>query len=514
MSAFIEEIKRNLLMSFLNIPNTMAKLFDKNTLESLKTSEEKAGDQEEKTNLTEDEDILEQFISSSSGSEEDLVSKIKKKVDEKKVAIDLFNGRNAEYLLVNRIDRDVFELKYHKSYEYNQNFNFMKLNQNIPSSSKELEELNLFLKEANQVMQFLKSIGINLEGEIDFIIHNVKAKDIKDVLSNEAKKFFVFGEEELFKKDLIYEIYGEVTINLFQPSIYINKLRQLIKYIIIIKLIENHPNYFKRIGIPKKNRAIMIVTDGSYVEFIDKLSESKIFSEGFEKNNEFKTNTIDEIIKCKNFKEELASCESQINLLKTSNKDYNKTIKNLIENHDLEELKRYYLEYKNKARKDETKTSLKSRTKNILKILKSSKIPFLRCYFPKIGGEFPYDLFKDQPICLKKKKTETGYYEYKFTTINLNEEYVSKKDLNDQYVQKALLQKEYVSKKDIIEDYVKKEILVKEYVSKKDLNEKYVKKEILENEYVKRKELDELKQMYNELLRKYDEIKGKSNQDK
>ena len=38
-------------------------------------------------------------------------------------------------------------------------------------------------------------MNMNLEGEIDFIIKNVKKNDIIKVLNNESKKYFVFGDQ-------------------------------------------------------------------------------------------------------------------------------------------------------------------------------------------------------------------------------------------------------------------------------------------------------------------------------
>jgi hypothetical protein len=53
----------------------------------------------------------------------------------------------------------------------------------------------------------------------------------------------------------------------------------------------------------------MIVTDGKYDDFINKLSDSKIFSKDFEEK-EFTSNSIDNIINCKKFKEELDDFEN------------------------------------------------------------------------------------------------------------------------------------------------------------------------------------------------------------
>ena len=47
------------------------------------------------------------------------------------------------------------------------------------------------------------------------------------------------------------------------------KFKQLLRYIAVIKLYENNPDYFYKRKIKKVNRAIMIVTNGNYVRFIN-----------------------------------------------------------------------------------------------------------------------------------------------------------------------------------------------------------------------------------------------------
>ena len=279
MEQFLNDIKTNILHSFLSIPSTMAKIFNKEILQTMKESEEKVGDQEEKNELM--EETYDSLVSSSNEDENILMQKIGTKLNEKKVAIDLFTGANAQRLLVNRIDRDVFDLIYHRKFEYNKKFNFSKLNQMIPLTDKELDNFKNYLKDVKDVLQFLKSLNMNLEGEIDFIIRNVDKKNIIGALTDESKKYFVFADENSFQDDK-YDIFGEVTINLFRPSVYLQKLKQIIRYILLIKLLEKHPEYFKTLNIPPNKRAIMIVTDGNYNEFIDKLSNSKIFSKDFE----------------------------------------------------------------------------------------------------------------------------------------------------------------------------------------------------------------------------------------
>ena len=207
----------------------------------------------------------------------------------------------------------------------------------------------------------------------------------------------------------------------------------------MIKLLEKHPEYFKTLNIPSNKRAIMIVTDGNYNEFIDKLSNSKIFSKDFEEK-EFISNSIDKIINCNKFKKEIDDYQQQIDDLKKLKEESYKKIEDFIKKNDLIEIKKNYSNLRNKN------FNLKSRTINLLKILKSSNIPFILCYFPKIGGEFNYDLFKGKAIFLEKAKTKFNYYQYKFIVNDneqyLNNNYVSKKDFDDAVKQIDNLKKE------------------------------------------------------------------------
>ena len=69
-------------------------------------------------------------------------------------------------------------------------------------------------------------------------------------------------------------------------------------------------------------------------------------------------------------------------------------------------------------------SDLESKIINILKLLKSSEIPFILYYFPKIGGEFSYYLFINKPIELKKVFIDTWDFQYIFVLAN-KDEYLS-----------------------------------------------------------------------------------------
>ena len=72
--------------------------------------------------------------------------------------------------------------------------------------------------------------------------------------------------------------------------------------------------------------------------------------------------------------------------------------------------------------------NLENHTLNFLKILKNSKIPFILSYFPKIGDELPYKLYKTARLSISKmniKEYETKYiykYDINDEIKKLNEE--------------------------------------------------------------------------------------------
>lgn len=431
----LENIQKELLKSFLNIPSTMARLFDIKVLEKLKENEESMGNEEEKNNLLNQEEDVDSLISSASETDADqskLIEKIKKKNKEKKIAIDLFSGKAAEHFFINRVDRDVFDLKYHNNFIFNQNYNLSKLiDEDIPIASKELNEFIKYLNQSSNILNFFKMINMNLEGEIDFIINDVKKDDIIKILNDISKKYYIFGDENLFLENS-YEIFGEITINLFHPNNYIKKLKQLLRYITTIKLYEKYQDFFFKKKIKKAHRAIMIITNGNYIEFIDRLVDSKIFSKDYDdKNNEFQSESIDKIIKCKKYQEEIKDYQNHLDKEKNLNKEFKKQLSDLLNVTDIKEIKKNYTILKKDALSKSEKVMLKSRTKNLLKILKASKIPFIIVYFPKIGGEFPYNLFKDEPIFIEKIKSEEGHYKYQFVVKEIKEKYIKKDEFEN-----------------------------------------------------------------------------------
>ena len=119
-----------------------------------------------------------------------------------------------------------------------------------------------------------------------------------------------------------------------------------------------------------------------------------------------------------------------------------KDIKNNNSPEQLKEKQKQYETFKEDYNTDIN--SLKSRTVNLLRILKSSEIPFILCYFPKIGAEFPYDLFAGIPIALQKVKTKDNFYQYQFDLFDKNK-YVSQTELSEKYLSKDEIKKNYLS---------------------------------------------------------------------
>jgi len=79
-------------------------------------------------------------------------------------------------LLANRVDRDVFDLIYHANFKRNIEFDLYKLNKIVFSSDDDFNHFQRCYEESYKVEQFCNSVSINLKGEYDFIINNVKKK--------------------------------------------------------------------------------------------------------------------------------------------------------------------------------------------------------------------------------------------------------------------------------------------------------------------------------------------------
>ena len=112
-----------------------------------------------------------------------------------------------------------------------------------------------------------------LNNDANLINNYIKYKLELLILNDPNKKYHVFGNEALYVEKK-YDLFGEITIDLFKPEIYINKVKQLLKYILVIKLIEKNNNFFD----DKVEKALIIVTNGKYLDFIKKISTAKIYT--------------------------------------------------------------------------------------------------------------------------------------------------------------------------------------------------------------------------------------------
>ena len=263
-----------------------------------------------------------------------------------------------------------------------------------------------------------------MKGEFDFLINNVLSKDILSIIKNEDNQNFIFADENLFKENQ-YTILGEITINLFKPSNYERKLKQLLKYILIIKLLNEHSDYFEQRGIEKKNRAIILVTNGSYIDMIQSIEKSKIFSKDYQCEDLYDSSSIEKIIKSNKFSKDIKDFNAQLSSIGGELSNLKTQCISLLDESD------NFTEYQNRIDKftsynsyKKQYNSLKEKTYTILKVLKNSKIPFMLVYFPKIGNEIPYNLFKDYYLFIKKEVTPNNRIKYKYDAIkkdNIND---------------------------------------------------------------------------------------------
>jgi hypothetical protein len=439
----IQKIKENYQAAFLEIPSSMPLIIDKSEcVKIFKNSKDKENDI---TNSEADEPYLseESFIGYISSDNEKIFSKdkIKSKIEKTKISIDVNSGKTIESLFISRVDRDIFGLKYHVNLEMNKTFDFSEFNE--ISFEK---EYNLFLKyfelqskyliRFKEIFDFLKELKIEMKGEFDFLINDVLTKDILSIIKNEDCQNFIFADENLFKEKQ-YTILGEITINLFKPSNYERKLKQLLKYILIIKLLNEHSDYFEERGIKKKNRAIMLVTNGNYVDMIQSIEKSKIFSKDYQCEDMYDSSSIEKIIKhdkfdkdIKDFNTQLSSIGGLLSNLK------NQCISLLDESDDFTEYQKKVDKFTSFKTYKAQYNSLKEKTYTILKVLKNSKIPFMLVYFPKVGNEIPYNLFKDYYFFIKKEVTPNNRIKYKYDAIkkdNINDPTINelKKIIND-----------------------------------------------------------------------------------
>ena len=394
-----EEIKNDPQKSFLKIPSSMPRTFNRNDIKNffIKDAAKKLDDIGDKSESY-DSDIMKDILSKNSSESE---TKKKELLGNSQVSIDLNNGLFFEQFFINRIDRDIFDLKYHSQISTPDEVDYSDLNPHINDlSNKEfLDDYKIFLDDIYSVLQG-NDLFQNLKCKPDFIIKNVKTKDIKGILNDPNKKYHVFGSENLFVKET-YDLFGEITIDIFKPEIYVEKVKQLLKYIIVIKLIEAHKDYFK----DSVNKALVIGTNGKYLDFVNKLSAAKIYTKE-DISDEFDFSTFSKISnnskkyaqEITNYKKEIFNFNNKFGISKTNVAKNNSNLK--------DESKKLIEDYE----------KLKEHTLNFLKILKNSNIPFILIYFPKIGDELPFELFKNSQLSISKIKGKEFEAKYSFNS--------------------------------------------------------------------------------------------------
>ena len=407
-----DEIEKNLEKSFLKIPTTMPRTFNRNEIKNYfsKDAAKKLDDITEKSQFYESDGVKDLLSKSGSETEQEKI----KKLENREVTIDLNNGDFFEQFFINRVDRDIFDLKYHSNISRPDEIDYSEIkskNKEILSSKDLLEDYKIYLDDVYSILSG-NDLFKNLLCKPDFLIKDVESKDIKDILNDPNKKYHVFGNEALFVEDK-YDLFGEITIDLFKPEIYINKVKQLLKYILVIKLIEKNNNFFD----DKVKKALIIVTNGKYLDFIKKTSTAKIYT---------KDNISDEL----DFSS-IKDIPTKSNNLAKNFKEYNKNILDF--RNKFNQSKNNIARNKSNLNAESAKISslyknLENHTLNFLKILKNSKIPFILSYFPKIGDELPYKLYKTARLSISKmnvKEYETKYiykYDINDEIKKLNEE--------------------------------------------------------------------------------------------
>ena len=400
-----EEIEKNVEKSFLKIPTTMPRTFNRKEIEKYfpKDAAKKLDDVSEKSQFYESDGVKDMISKSGSETEQEKMQKL----GNREVTIDLNNGDFFEQFFINRVDRDIFDLKYHSNISRPNEIDFSEMkskNKEILSSKDLLENYKIYLDDVYSILSG-NDLFENLLCKPDFLIKDVESKEIKAILNDPNKKYHVFGNEALFVEDK-YDLFGEITIDLFKPEIYINKVKQLLKYIIVIKLKEKNNIFFN----DKVKKALMIVTNGKYLDFIKKISTAKIYTNesisdelDFSSINDIKIKSNNLAKKFKEYKRNIFDFHNQFSLSK----------KNIARNSSSlnAESARISGLYKN----------LEDHTLNFLKILKYSKIPFILCYFPKIGDELPYKLYKTARLSISKMNIKEYETKYIFS-YDINEE--------------------------------------------------------------------------------------------
>ena len=194
-----EEIEKNVEKSFLKIPTTMPRTFNRKEIEKYfpKDAAKKLDDVSEKSQFYESDGVKDMISKSGSETEQEKMEKL----GNREVTIDLNNGDFFEQFFINRVDRDIFDLKYHSNISRPNEIDFSEMkskNKEILSSKDLLENYKIYLDDVYSILSG-NELFENLLCKPDFLIKEVKSKDIKAILNDPNKKYHVFGNKALFQ---------------------------------------------------------------------------------------------------------------------------------------------------------------------------------------------------------------------------------------------------------------------------------------------------------------------------
>ena len=105
------------------------------------------------------------------------------------------------------------------------------------------ESQNQIKKQNGAVREMYRILLVEDDKNIQNLISNYFTKKEKENFSVDIASDGQTGLEKAYENN--YDIYGEATVNLFSPSNYIHKFRQLIRYVLLIIL----ANIYKKFDI-------------------------------------------------------------------------------------------------------------------------------------------------------------------------------------------------------------------------------------------------------------------------
>ena len=148
-----EEIEKNVEKSFLKIPTTMPRTFNRKEIEKYfpKDAAKKLDDVSEKSQFYESDGVKDMISKSGSETEQEKMQKL----GNREVTIDLNNGDFFEQFFINRVDRDIFDLKYHSNISRPDEIDYSEIkskNKEILSSKDLLEDYKIYLDDVYSIL--------------------------------------------------------------------------------------------------------------------------------------------------------------------------------------------------------------------------------------------------------------------------------------------------------------------------------------------------------------------------